>query len=66
MLAAVREAVAIERDALFSATLFDSVLLCRYLGDSAESARRCFTDAWRAVRPGLLGRAAQPPPIWRT
>jgi urease accessory protein len=66
MLAAVRAAVAVERDDLFSATLLDSVLLCRYLGDSAESARRCFTDAWRAVRPGLLGRAAQPPRIWRT
>jgi len=66
MLAAVREAVAVEGDDLFSATLLDSVLLCRYLGDSAESARRCFTDAWRAVRPGLLGRAAQPPRIWRT
>jgi urease accessory protein len=66
MLAAVRAAVAVERDDLFSATLLDSVLLCRYLGDSAESARRCFTDAWRTVRPGLLGRAAEPPRIWRT
>ncbi|MGH8480274.1 MAG: urease accessory protein UreD [Gammaproteobacteria bacterium] len=66
MLDAVRQAVAVEGDDLFSATLLDAVLLCRYLGDSAESARRCFTDAWRAVRPGLLGRAAQPPRIWRT
>lgn len=63
---AVREAVAVEGEDLFSATLLDSVLLCRYLGDNAESARRCFTDAWRAVRPGLLGRPAQPPRIWRT
>ena len=37
MLATVREAVAVERDDLFSATLLDSVLLCRYHGDSAES-----------------------------
>ncbi len=65
-LATVREAVAVEREDLFSATLLDPVLLCRYLGDSAESARRCFTDAWRAVRPGLLGREAHPPRIWRT
>jgi len=63
---AVREAVTVEGENLFSATLLDSLLLCRYLGDSAESARRCFTDAWHAVRPGLLGRAAQPPRIWRT
>ena len=66
MLATVRKAVAIEREDLFSATLLDSLLLCRYLGDSAESARRCFADAWGVVRPGLLGRAAQPPRIWRT
>ena len=66
MLATVREAMAVEGEDLFSATLLDSVLLCRYLGDSSESARRCFTDAWCAVRPGLLGRAAQPPRIWRT
>ncbi|MGH9893322.1 MAG: ATP-binding cassette domain-containing protein, partial [bacterium] len=66
MLDAVREAVAVEGEDLFSATLLDSVLLCRYLGDSAGSARQCFTDAWGVVRPGLLGRAAQPPRIWRT
>ena len=66
LLATVREAVTVEHDDLFSATLLDSVLLCRYLGDSAESARRCFADAWRAVRPALLGREAQPPRIWRT
>lgn len=66
MLGTVRGAVAVEGEDLFSATLLDSVLLCRYLGDTAESARRCFTDAWGAVRPGLLGREAQPPRIWRT
>ena len=66
MLGTVREAVAVEGEDLFSATLLDSVLLCRYLGDGAESARRFFTDAWRAVRPGVLGREAQPPRIWRT
>lgn len=66
MLAAVRQTMAVEGDDLFSATLLDSVLLCRYLGDSAGSARRCFTDAWGAVRPRLLGREAQPPRIWKT
>lgn len=66
MLATVRETVAVESVALFSATLLDSVLLCRYLGDSAESAQRCFRDTWGAVRPALLGREAQPPRIWRT
>ncbi len=66
MLAAVRAAVTAEGDDLFGATLLDTALLCRYLGDSAEAARQCFTDAWRAVRPALLGREAEPPRIWRT
>ncbi|MGH8588786.1 MAG: urease accessory protein UreD [Gammaproteobacteria bacterium] len=63
---AVRQAVAVEGEDLFSATLLDSVLLCRYLGDSAGSARRCFIDAWGSVRPALLGREAHLPRIWST
>ena len=43
---------AVESVALFSATLLESVLLCRYLGDSAESARRCFTMPGAPFGPG--------------
>jgi urease accessory protein len=66
LLEAVRAAPAAKGTDIFSATLLDSVLLCRYLGDSAESARRCFTDVWGTVRPWLLGRTAHPPRVWRT
>jgi urease accessory protein len=64
--AAVRERVTPDKHALFSATVIDEVLVCRYLGDHAEAARWCFTHAWSMIRPELLGRTACPPRIWRT
>ncbi len=66
MLDAVRGAVTAEPGGLFSATLLDEVLVCRYLGDHAEGARHCFASAWSAIRPRLLGRPACEPRIWRT
>ena len=36
----------------------------RYLGDSAEHARKVFTAWWQILRPSLLGRAACAPRIW--
>lgn len=66
MLEAVREDVTAEREGIFSATLLDEVLVCRYLGDRAEAARHRFASAWSAIRPRLLGRPACPPRIWRT
>ncbi len=62
----VRRAVPEAADELFSATLLDEVLVCRYLGAQAEPARLAFTRAWAVLRPGLLGRPACPPRIWRT
>ncbi len=38
----------------------------RYLGHSAERARALLHDAWRLLRPALLGRAAVPPRVWAT
>jgi urease accessory protein len=64
--AAVRERVTPDKHALFSTTVIDEVLVCRYVGDHAEAARWCFTHAWSMIRPGLLGRTACPPRIWRT
>ena len=40
--------------------------LGRYLGGSAEKARKLFTQWWQLLRPPLLGREACPPRIWRT
>lgn len=41
-------------------------LVVRYLGHSAERARAFLHDAWRLLRPALLGRAAVPPRVWAT
>lgn len=38
----------------------------RYLGDSADQARRLFTAWWQLLRPLLLERKACPPRIWLT
>lgn len=39
-------------------------ILIRYLGPSAEHARRLFTEAWTCLRPVLVARAATAPRIW--
>jgi urease accessory protein len=41
-------------------------VVCRYLGGSAERARRFVHDVWRRLRPALLGREAVAPRIWAT
>lgn len=38
----------------------------RYLGDSAEQARKVFTAWWEVLRPLILGREACAPRIWST
>ena len=54
------------RAELFSATLIDQLLVCRYLGDSAQQAKDIFTLVWDSARKLLSGRPACPPRIWRT
>jgi urease accessory protein len=51
---------------LASATLLDDLLVCRYLGPSAERARRHFASIWKLIRPSTIGRPAHPPRIWST
>lgn len=53
-------------DVLFSATLMEDVLVCRYLGHQGEHARQYFSDVWALIRPELLQRKACPPRIWKT
>ena len=38
----------------------------RYLGNSADTAKKIFSVWWSALRPFLLNRAACPPRIWST
>ena len=45
---------------------WDDLLVARYLGPSSEVARNVLSAIWAAVRPGLLGRPACAPRIWRT
>ena len=47
-------------------TLLPGLLIARHLGDSSEAAKQRLVELWRILRPALLGRAAQPPRIWRT
>jgi urease accessory protein len=47
-------------------TRLPGLLVARYLGDSSEEAKQLFARLWAALRPGLLGREAHEPRIWRT
>ncbi len=50
----------------FSVTARRRVLVCRYLGESAQRARQGFALAWHIVRTALLGRPPHLPRIWAT
>jgi len=47
-------------------TRLPALLVARYRGASAASARDYFTALWRTLRPALIGRDAVPPRIWST
>jgi urease accessory protein len=53
-------------DDWLSVTRLGEVLVCRYLGYSAETAKRFFSALWALLRPALSGRTAVPPRIWAT
>lgn len=58
---------ALEDGALVQLTLASAdCLVMRYLGDSAEQARRIFVQLWSVLRPYLINRAACPARIWST
>lgn len=56
----------IEADGRAAVTLVDGLLLVRCLGHHAERIREQLTRVWQAIRPRLLGLAAESPRIWRT
>lgn len=49
-----------------AATLVDGVLVIRALDAQAETIRKLFIEAWRVLRPAIIGRDAVPPRIWNT
>lgn len=63
---AIRAAVAPLADECFAVTRLRDVTVCRYLGPSAERARRCLVPAWWQMRWALLRRGPHRPRIWET
>ena len=51
---------------LFSATQMKGAILCYFLGNSAERARKYFIRAWKILRQEVIGPEAIEPRIWRT
>jgi urease accessory protein len=47
-------------------TLVDGVLVCRALGQQAETVRNAMIDVWQVLRPSLFGIPAVRPRIWAT
>ena len=62
----IRETVHAEPHELFSVTLMDNVLVCRYLGPQAEAAKDLFIKVWKIVRPHIQNIEACIPRIWNT
>lgn len=62
----VRALIPSAREDWFSVTLLGEVLVCRYLGYSAESARHFFCKSWALLRDRISGRQANAPRIWAT
>jgi urease accessory protein len=50
----------------FGVTLLPGLLAARYLGNSAEQARDCFTGIWHTLRQALTEQAPMAPRIWNT
>jgi len=67
LVGALREGVTPARAGdMFAVTRVGTVVVCRFLGSSAEQARRLFTEAWSLARRHLLSKPACPPRIWAT
>ncbi|MEX2333299.1 MAG: urease accessory protein UreD, partial [Pseudohongiella sp.] len=67
LLAGLREMlVTVNGPGQANVTVMNDFVIGRYLGHSAEDARRVFTGIWQMVRPLLTGRAACAPRIWAT
>jgi len=47
-------------------TRVPGLLVARYLGPGAESARRWITALWQVLRPAVLDQPARTPRIWNT
>jgi len=62
----IRTQVKTDANELFSATLMDNILVCRYLGPQAYTAKNLFTKVWQIARPAIQNVSACIPRIWNT
>ncbi|WP_455365482.1 urease accessory protein UreD [Kaarinaea lacus] len=62
----IRENVQVASGELFSATLMDNIIVCRYLGPQAETAKRLFVKVWEIARPSIYNKKVCAPRIWNT
>ena len=51
---------------LFSVTQADDIIICYFLGNSAEKARNYFIKAWKIFRQGVIQFEVVEPRIWKT
>lgn len=47
-------------------TQMGELVICRYLGDHADEARRVFEKLWAVLRPRYLDRSVDAPRVWAT
>jgi len=66
LLESIRAQVKVDSPQLFSATLMNGVLVCRYLGAQAANAKKVFTQVWEISRPAIQNINACVPRIWNT
>jgi urease accessory protein len=62
----VRQGVAQISSSFFAATLFNGLLICRFMGRRVSDGLNCFRRVWEIIRPHLLGSKASAPRIWST
>ena len=55
-----------EVEQLFSLTLIDGLLVCRYLGQQSELCKKVFTQIWLLLRPYYGINSTSLPRIWYT
>jgi urease accessory protein len=53
-------------DDLLSVTLKGELLICRFLGQQAEQARKYFIQVWKIIRRDIVGHDVCVPRIWNT
>lgn len=56
----------VDKDKKISVSLIADVLICRYLGESAEDAKAAFTDIWSVIRMKQKNIKTCKPRIWST